>query len=1197
MRLKSIELMGFKSFPDVTRLNFERGMTVVVGPNGSGKSNISDAIRWVLGEISAKSVRGTRMEDVIFGGTDSRKQKAFAEVSLTIDNSETECRLDTDFDEITVTRRCSRSGESEYMINRRPVRLKDISELFMNTGVGRMGYSIIGQGKIAEIISQRSDERRSIFEEVAGISKYRYKKNEAEHKITALDENLYRIKDILNELSSRIEPLEKESLKARKYLELYAQKKQTDISLFLYDIENIRKQTKESQLAFETARNELENADNILISLEKQSEHLFDASQENKLKIEQISGRIKEYNDRRQKNTNSRSVLENDILHIKDQIIRAESDLGDKTAEQEAIQKKSRESEAEYLRINDILADYRTRFESTDEILQSYYRQRAALEDAMEKSAGQIADRAEELTSFKIKLSALNNSLDHVSARNDELLNEIAEYTESSGLIESRIARTENTISEYKEKIRNINENIRQTENESELLQREQKSLFDEIYDISLEISGKKQRADTLKRMEEHFEGYVHSVRQVMRASEERKLNGILGPVSHIFEVIPQYALAVETAIGANIQNIVVENEESAKKAIEYLKQNNAGRATFYPLTSIKSSPLNPDIENIKKFDGFIGIASDLVTFDKTYREIIGYLLGRTVVADNLDHASIMAKASGYRIRIVTTDGQLINTGGSFTGGSVKKDSGILTRGSETEKLESEITHLKIKIKAKEKAAGLLNDTLNELKNKTEKLAENAAMLNAVYQAENTQLQVLRSQYSGETNRLEICKKEYGELGERTETGETLRNSVLNNIQAAETDISLLKNTAAGYETDHKSVTKKIVQKQDEYNSLRLKMTAQQKDLESAERTVRFNSETIHSVGDQIEKTEQNLFVLNETMIAAQNKTETLTLEIKALEADILQLENTLSSLTRESRERDENLQELLSHIREKTHLRDNLFREYNRFETQLNKINTEQDRITAKLWDDYELTYTSAAELGYPKTDGQKRPADLILQNDLRNKMRALGPVNTGVIDEYNDVKSRHVFLLTQLDDLNKSKENLTDIIYRLEHEMRQRFSDTMVELSRNFKNVFRELFGGGSAELILTDPGNILESGIEINVAPPGKIIKNLNLLSGGEQAFVAIALLFAILNVNPTPFCVLDEIEAALDDINVDRFADYIRRYSEKTQFVIITHRRGTMERADTIYGVTMPERGISKILALNVNEVEQMIGVKL
>lgn len=1197
MRLKSIELIGFKSFPDMTRLNFERGMTVVVGPNGSGKSNISDAIRWVLGEISAKSVRGSKMEDVIFGGTDSRRQKAFAEVSLTIDNSDTENRLDSDFDELTITRRCSRSGESEYMINRRPVRLRDISELFMNTGVGRMGYSIISQGKIAEIISQRSDERRSIFEEVAGISKYRYKKNETEHKIVSLDENLNRIKDILNELTSRIEPLEKESQKARKYLELYTQKKQIDVSICLYDVDLIKKQLNETEDAYNIARCELEIADETLNSFEIQSERMFETSQENKLKIEKISGRIKEYDEHRQDIINSRLIMQNDILHINAQINQAEADLEIKISARESVFNKNMEIESNYSIQKNMIADLDSQLVSVDDSLKAFYEQRISLEEQQDTINHQIANKQDELTLFKIKLSALNNSLENLISRNTQLVNEIKVYAASSELIRSRIEQAENAIKNHKEKVNIINANIKQTETDTEIYKKEQKTLFEEIDNIMLEIASKKQRADTLRRMEELFEGYAQSVRQVMRASDEGKLKGIYGPVSRIIEVNPQYAVAIETAVGSNIQNIVTENEESTKAAINYLKQNNAGRATFYPLTSIKALPLNMDVDNFKRYTGYIGIASDLVTYENRYKEIIGYMLGRTVVFDNMDHAAIMAKATGYRIRIVTLDGQLINTGGSFTGGSVKKDSGILTRGNEIEKFENDITHSEIIMKVKEKAVDVLNNTLNDLKIKTDNLSDNLTMLNTVYQAENTQLQVLRSQYANDINRLNNYQTEFNELDGRSENGETEIESIKSNILTTETDISLLKQNFIKYETEHKILTKSILQKQELYNAIRLKITAQNKDIEATERSITLNIETINSINEQIERIEQIIYSNNESIINAQNKIEVLNLDITAHESDIAELNNTLAMLNKESQKRDENLQGLHNRIREQTHIRDNLFREYNRLETRRTQINSEQDRATAKLWDDYELTFSSASELGYPKLDAQKRPAALVSQNELRNKLRALGSVNTGVIDEYNEVKTRHDFLTEQLNDLNKSKENLADIIFKLEKEMRQRFSDIMLELSRNFKIVFREFFGGGSAELLLTDPENILESGIEINVAPPGKIIKSLSLLSGGEQAFVAIALLFAILNVNPTPFCVLDEIEAALDDINVDRFADYARRYSEKTQFIIITHRRGTMERADTIYGVTMPERGISKIISLNVNEVEQIIGVKL
>ncbi|MDD4774492.1 MAG: chromosome segregation protein SMC, partial [Eubacteriales bacterium] len=754
-------------------MNFNSGMTVVVGPNGSGKSNISDAIRWVLGELSAKSVRGSKMEDVIFSGTDNRRQKAFAEVSLTIDNSDTECRLDTDLDELTVTRRCLRSGESEYMINRRPVRLRDISELFMNTGVGRTGYSIIGQGKISDIISQRSDERRSIFEEAAGISKYRYKKNETEHKLIALEENLNRVNVILDELNSRIEPLEKESQKARKYLDLYTQKKQTDVKISLYDIDIIKKQSKEIRDAHGIARLAYETANETLISLETQSEKMFDTSQENKLKAERISGKIKEYSEHRQNIINSRLVLQNDILHAKNQINQSETDLKVKIAARESALKSKKQLETDRLALKDTLTELDSQLIITKERLKTLFEQRIVLENNRETVNKQISAEQDENTALKIKLSALKNKSENHAARNTELLNEISACSESVGLIKSRIEKAELLIKDYRQKTDNLNEIIKQTDAGIESHNKELKSLNNEIDGITLELSSKKQRVDTLKRMDELFEGYAHSVRQIMQASESGKLNGIYGPVSRIIEVKPRYAVAIETAIGANIQNIVTENEESAKKAINYLKQNNAGRATFYPLSSMKAIPLNADISSFKSYPGYIAIASELVSYERRYKDVVGYMLGRTVVFDNLDNATLMAKATGYRIRIVTLDGQLINTGGSFTGGSIKKDSGILTRASETEKLSGEITRTQLSLQAKEKAYNELNTALKGYIIKREKLNEELSMLNTVYQAENTQLQVLRTQYSNDVNSLNNYKKEYNEIDLLNESNDT----------------------------------------------------------------------------------------------------------------------------------------------------------------------------------------------------------------------------------------------------------------------------------------------------------------------------------------------------------------------------------------------------------------------------------------
>lgn len=1199
MRLKSLELAGFKSFPDRTLLDFNSGMTVVVGPNGSGKSNISDAIRWVLGELSAKSVRGTKMEDVIFGGSDGRKALPFAEVSLTIDNSEGvgSGRIDSDYDEVTVTRRCYRSGESEYQINRKPARLRDISELFLNTGIGKTGYSIIGQGRIAEIISQKSEDRRVIFEEAAGISKYRYKKTEAERKLAGVDENLIRLGDILSELSSRLGPLEKESEKARRYLEIFEKKKQTDVALWLFELDAIRGQADAAEAEYTAAKQLFDDADEALTSLENKNEKLFGAAQQSKLEAERVSERLKDYRDRLHSLESSRMVLENDISHLRSQISDAEADIKIRRTAAQSAKEHDETLRKEAQSVADEVAGLEEQRGSDGDELYSLREQRGALEleqDNLRKS-NETANAA--INELKVKSAAESSSRSNIDSRRSELKTAIKNAEKEKMLLDERIERADKSMRDYTDVANSIKAELAEADAAVSSDRASAENISNEINKLTLDRLSKKQRADTLRRMDELFEGYNQSVRAVMKAVENGSLTGIFGPVSKLIEVEPKHSVAIETAVGANIQNIVTSDENAAKAAIAYLKQNNAGRATFYPLTSISPSPLNISRQSLDAYRGYIGIASELVKRDERFANIVDYMLGRTVVFDNLDNATVMARATGYRVRIVTLDGQLINAGGSFTGGSVKRDTGMLTRSSEIARIENEIDRADIAIKGAEarlaEVKKRIADSDSALKDKNDRVA----ILARMYQAENTQLQVLRSQLSTDENSIKQLGAELEALENRSAGSENELEALAEQLKKQSGELEASVAAAEEIERQRQTLSKLIVKKTDAFNALCLTIAERKKDAEAAERSVRFSEDTLNAAAAQIEKLELSTLRWNEAIIDAQNKISSENADSVALENDIASLETRLSELNTASGKQDSELSTLRARIKEQTARRENLFREYNRLETKRASVAAEQDKLTSRLWDEYELTYSTAKELSYPPVTADNRRDTLSVQTELRSKLKALGNVNTSSIDEYKEVKERHDFLKSQTDDLVKSKDELAVIIDSLEREMRERFTETIDTLSISFDGVFRELFGGGSAELKLTQPDDVLNSGIEINVAPPGKIIKSLSLLSGGEQAFVAIALFFAILNINPTPFCVLDEIEAALDDVNVARFAEYARRYSDRTQFIIITHRRPTMERADTIYGVTMPTRGVSKVLTLDMSEIESKLGVKL
>lgn len=1196
MRLKALEMQGFKSFPDKTVLNFNRGITVVVGPNGSGKSNITDAVRWVLGEMSTKNIRGSKMEDVIFGGSDNRRPMGYAEVSLVIDNTCGTGRLESEYDEVTVTRRYYRGGDSEYLINGKTVRLRDIAELFMNTGVGKTGYSNIGQGKIAEIISQKSDERRSVFEEAAGISKYRYKKNEAERKLKDTEANLVRLNDILSELGSRVGPLEKEAAAARKYLDLYEQKKSVDVSLWLYDAEAMRVKATETEKIYMAAKLGLESVDGEISSLEDRSEKLtekFSAGQRN---AEELADKISGYIESRHSIESSARVLENDILHTESRISQTKGEL-------EARRQSLCDAVGRAEELAGTLEECRKRLSGIKDEEEKTVSDAENQKKICEEAEKLILDREDdekiveaELLDIKVRLSALEGSHEAENGRSEGIEKEIADSEEQIAKLTDAKNRAERTVSDYGQAIDNEKNALDAKKRGLEELNGGLEKAREELSALCVSADGKRQRAEALSRMDELLEGYNYSVKNVMRAAGSGQVRGICGPVSKLITLKPEYSVAIETALGANIQNIVTENEEAAKAAIAYLKRTNGGRATFYPITSVKAQPPGIRADELKRQRGYVGMADGLLGFDAKYAGVIGYMLGRTAVFDNIDNAAATAKAFGYKIRIVTLDGQLINAGGSFTGGSVKNDSGILTRGAEIAKLKDEIADIE---RQQKDADGKITDLcgkISTLKNEVASADGKISLLNTMMQAEQTRLEVAKSRLETEMSRRDALIDDLSGLGEAHEHYDSEHRELTESLRAANSDLEEAKKRTKKAVADRNAADDLLAALEKKLNSLMIDMTATGKDLEAAENSITANDAAVAALEEQVGRSEELIVTLTEKLTDAKNRIEENRVSADALGGDIGELEKERKRVIEENLAFEKEQTEIRDRLRECNRQRETVLRDYTKAENLREQLKNDNDRLAAKIWDDYELTYTAATELGCPAVTEETRPSFGARQTELRNRLRALGSVNVGAIDEYNDVKQRYDFSKGQYDDLCKARESLDGIIGRLEREMKTRFVTAVDEINRNFKVTFRELFGGGSAEISLTDPENVLTSGIDINVAPPGKIIKNLISLSGGEQAFVAIALIFAILNVNPTPFCIFDEIESALDDVNVVRLAEYMKRYSEKTQFIAITHRRGTMEASDMLYGITMPDRGISRVLSMNVNEVEAKIGGK-
>lgn len=1175
-------------------LNFDLGTTVVVGPNGSGKSNISDAMKWVLGEISSKNLRGSKMEDVIFGGTDTRRQMNFAEVSVTFDNNDTESgmRLATDFNEVTVTRRYYRAGESEYFINGKPVRLRNIHELFMNTGIGREGYSIIGQGKIAEIISRKSEDRRAIFEEAAGIAKYKYKKEEAEKKLLAVEENLLRVSDIVGELESRVGPLEKESAKARAYLELYEQKKQADISLWLYQMQVLKAEIAKLDENTRLSKNEYERACEALEALENQSERLYLLSQEYKAQEEELRTRASTLTETKMRLETECRVSENEIQHI---VSRLNENSG--AADVQAQQLK--EAKARLLKAQTALDDARQKkaeaetvcirdkeaLDNAESTLDTAYQRLSALNDEISAAARAAGD-------LKASLSALDSTQNAESEKRAEIKESREKYLENIALLEERSKRAKESAEKYKERTAANERQASDTRAALSDLAQKKKVQEEKQNQLFLDYTAKKNRIDALSRMEELFEGYSRSVRFIMSEYERGRLPRqvkLYGPLSKLITVAPNYATAIETALGANIQNIAVEDEASAKTAIGHLKKNNAGRATFYPITTMRASDFNYSLEPAKAQTGYVGLAHTLIRCDPKFDVVIRSLLGRILICDNIDHAAELARAYEYKVRVVTLDGQQINAGGSFTGGSVKHDSGMLTRNVEIDKLRGECSALAAQIEACKSELAALDKENKRQNDILENIRTNTAMITTLSQAEETQQQVFSAQLRGdyemlasldaEEEKLSRSKDAYKEEYTRLSTlyEETLAREKALGTERTETE-ALRENTVKQRNDAQKTLSRH-----------QIRLAENTKDIEAAENAVALEKQTIEAL---LERSTQ---MQNETVTLAEKKAahEALIVKNKAeMERQIkeaAQADEKIRNLRNQGLACEQKATVLRTQIKDQTHTKELLYQQYTKTESKHAAALTEEDRAVTSLWDEYELTYSSAAMLDYPPVTEETHTKVTAAAASLRAQIKELGTVNVSAIEEYKQIKERYDFMTAQVDDLTSSRTELSSIIYELESEMRTRFSDAMREINHHFQIVFRELFGGGHAELILTEPDNLLTSGIEINVAPPGKIIKNLLLLSGGEQAFVAIALFFALLKVNPSPFCILDEIEAALDEVNVDKFADYIRRNSAKTQYIVITHRRGTMEVADRLYGVTMAEKGISTVLSIKANKI--------
>lgn len=1178
MYLKKLELQGFKSFADKTTLEFKPGVTVVMGPNGSGKSNISDAVRWVLGEQSIKTLRGSKLEDVIFAGTQARKSVSFAEVDITMDNSDG--KLPIDYSEVTVTRRVYRSGDSEFFINKNSCRLKDIVELFMDTGIGRDGYSIIGQGRIDEILSTKSEDRRHIFEEAAGIVKYRTRKEEAEKKLDNTRQNLTRINDIFVEIEKQLGPLENQAETAKKFLEIREKLKYLEVGLYINNINKNKEKLNEILDQVNEVTSQLSDEETKLTNLQERKEELRTLIEDLIKGIEECQNSVFEAQNSIEKQRADIAVCKEKKEHNLEKYENYKLDIEKASArklelEQDKENRKNR-------KLN--LAEDKKKFENELKEKEQEYAKLAEnmtseqkkIEDLKEKIMKNIDFKFEKMQVFTNLTASIETGKSRIKQIEDETRDNVHELDkermikEDELVIFNKISSDSNKLSKHLEELNKIKSECNAKVSEHE----------NNIKKISEELHIKESRYKFLVETEKEFEGYSKAVKDVLSKCQSDKdfANGIHGALASLIKVPSDYENAIEMALGASIQNIVTETEEEAKKAINFLKVNNLGRASFLPISAIKGGKLN---ENFKGFDGVIGIASELISYNKCYENVLQNLLGRTLIVNNMDTAVSVSKKFKYSFRIVTLEGDIVNASGQMTGGSVfKKTTSILSRSREIGELEKIVTELKSKL---EKAENDLQEYKSSIESALGEFDEIAIRLQQV----NIELATETQKMKEIENNLERYQKKISLLnGEKEKIEETLAESCQNSEEIEK----LIQNTEEE-NTKMQKVVDEFSEKNKEQQEI---MNELNSDIVDLRISVSSFDESADSIDEMITMIEEEINNCDQNVKTKTDEREKLLIENKSLDDKILELEEMIENINQLSKDSEEKVSKLKEERetknKEQAEVENGIENEFKTLEilrdqnTKLDvrksKLELDIETIQNKMWEEYETTPNTAKDYAMVTNTTAKEV------EALKNEIRNLGPINVNAIDEFKVLKDRYDFLNVQKNDLEESEKSLNKIIDDMVNLMKIQFAEQFDLINKNFSEVFSELFGGGFANLRIADESNILESGIEIDAQPPGKKLQSMMLLSGGERALTAIALLFAILKLNPSPFCILDEIEAALDDVNVYRYADYLKKFSEKTQFLVITHRKGTQEVANTIYGVTMQEHGVSKLLSLNL-----------
>ena len=1188
MILKALEMQGFKSFPDKTVLEFNKGITAGVGPNGSGKSNISDAVRWVLGEQSTKTLRGSKMEDVIFSGTNVRKAKGFAEVTLRLDN--TDRSLNKDSDEVSVTRRYYRSGDSEYLVNGESARLRDVNELFMDTGLGRDGYSIVGQGKIADMVSPKASERRDMLEEAAGISHFRYRRGDAIKRLAQAEENLVRLRDILSELESRVGPLKAQSEKAQKFIVLAGERKNLEIGIWLNTIDKTGEKMRDQEHKIEIAEASHKEAQDELSKIGEMIDKAADGTRDINIKLEEIRNSASGFEEKLSDIDSQIKVAENSILHNNETIERINRDKAAENETEQNIDAAVSAARECIQKAEEQIADATRQMDELSKQEETYRLSSSEFSDMAAALSGEISALSVRLADCRVTAETANSSIEEIRSRISAIDESMGTRKDDYDALLKRKADAEASLKEIQDEIVSVKNAIDGYTLRFENRGKKADSVKLAIDEKQRELHKGQDRVRLLEDLEKNMEGYFGAVKAVMKESGRGALRGIYGPVSQLITVKDKYSAAIETALGAAVQNIVVDNETDAKRAMGFLKEHRAGRATFLPITAIKGRVLSE--QGLDDQYGFVSIASDLVSYDNKYSEIIRWLLGRTAVAEDIDSAIAIAKKYSYRFRIVTLDGQVINAGGSMTGGSRVQNAGILSRGNEIERLKGSLASMQKELD------GMLSDYKLLLEDASAAKAELEGAEGDLLRAKEENIR-REGELKLASDKLSSVSSGVKELLEEKETLEKRIESVSSGAEAARSQIDELKETLENKEKELESITgdsKTLQKNREEVASkaaeIRLRIVSLQKDVEANtdEITRLKNRKTGHL--DRLSELDEEIREIEEKNDELRALTERLSADEKALKANHGDAQNQINELISQRDELEKQANDLRLHERAKSEERERLSGDIARLEERKIAMRNEYDNLTSKLYDEYQLTRREAAALEIEIDDyslAAKRLAEL------KSQIRALGSVNVSAIEEYKEVSERYEFLSGQISDVETSRAELNKMIDDLTGKMAEQFREQFNRINSCFGQTFIELFGGGKAELRLEDERDVLGSDIEIKVQPPGKNVQNINLLSGGEKGLSAIALLFAILKVTPAPFCIFDEVEAALDDVNVSRYAQYVRRMTKNTQFILITHRRGTMEEADVLYGVTMQEKGVSKLLELKTAEMAKKLGL--